>query len=255
MLKRSKFFILIVGVVFSAAFLTACGNSSQTTVESTPSEVIEDTYISSKSPESKVILDIPEDFLDFQNYIGEDISLFGMKGGLERYDGGTSSLYGHKGTMEILVGWDGRTITNAILTFEDKDSFLKEYDEISSKIQELFGDVSFDYDGIKYYSGITDFDFVISRRYGTVAIAWNEENREIFFDKNPNAGEESPNKIQNTQVPPAIGMTAAQVRASTWGEPEDINKTTYAWGTREQWCYSGYRYIYFENGVVTAIHE
>lgn len=25
--------------------------------------------------------------------------------------------------------------------------------------------------------------------------------------------------------------------------------------TQEQWCYSGYRYIYFENGIVTAIQE
>ena len=54
---------------------------------------------------------------------------------------------------------------------------------------------------------------------------------------------------------PRIGMTAEDVRKSTWGEPKNINKTTYTWGTKEQWCYSGYRYIYFENGIVTAIQE
>lgn len=54
---------------------------------------------------------------------------------------------------------------------------------------------------------------------------------------------------------PQIGMTAEEVRQSTWGEPQDINKTTYSWGVKEQWCYSGYRYIYFEDGVVTAIQE
>lgn len=249
--KGKNLFVFLMCMVFTAGFLTACGNSSQDTVESTSS-------IYSESPESEVVLDIPEDFLDFQNYIGEDISLFGMEEGLEEYDGGTSSLYGHKGTVEILVGWDGRTITNAILTFEDKDSFLKEYDEISSKIQELFGEVSFDYDGIKYYSGLTDFNFVISRRHGSVAIAWNDENREIYQDRNPNAGEQSSPKIQNTQVPPAIGMTAAQVRASTWGKPSDINRTTTRYGVSEQWVYntySGTKYVYLDDGIVTAIRE
>lgn len=59
----------------------------------------------------------------------------------------------------------------------------------------------------------------------------------------------------NQRIPPQIGMTTEEVRQSTWGEPSDINKTTYAWGTKEQWCYSGYRYIYFEDGIVTAIQE
>ncbi len=55
--------------------------------------------------------------------------------------------------------------------------------------------------------------------------------------------------------PPRIGMSAEEVRQSTWGEPDDINKTTYSWGTKEQWCYADYKYIYFKNGIVTAISE
>lgn len=54
---------------------------------------------------------------------------------------------------------------------------------------------------------------------------------------------------------PQIGMTADEVLQSTWGKPEDINKSTYAWGVEEQWCYSNYRYIFFEDGFVTSIHE
>lgn len=54
---------------------------------------------------------------------------------------------------------------------------------------------------------------------------------------------------------PSLGMTKNEVRNSTWGEPEDINKTTTAYGTREQWCYSGYKYIYFEDGIVTSIQD
>lgn len=54
---------------------------------------------------------------------------------------------------------------------------------------------------------------------------------------------------------PAIGMSSGEVLISTWGEPEKINKSTYSWGRSEQWVYTGYRYIYLENDIVTAIQE
>lgn len=51
---------------------------------------------------------------------------------------------------------------------------------------------------------------------------------------------------------PSIGMTADEVRNSTWGSPDDINKTVTSYGTTEQWVY-GNKYIYFRDGVVTSI--
>lgn len=57
---------------------------------------------------------------------------------------------------------------------------------------------------------------------------------------------------------PKIGMTADEVRNSTWGEPSDINKTTTQYSLSEQWVYKydkSYRYIYFTDGVVTGIQE
>lgn len=60
------------------------------------------------------------------------------------------------------------------------------------------------------------------------------------------------NSVKN---PPQIGMTFEEVKESTWGEPIKINKTTYASGVKEQWVYEGNRYIYLEDGVVTAIQE
>lgn len=56
-------------------------------------------------------------------------------------------------------------------------------------------------------------------------------------------------------VEPYVGMTAEQVEASTWGKPNDINKTTTQYGVNEQWVYSNDKYIYLEDGVVTAIQE
>lgn len=70
-------------------------------------------------------------------------------------------------------------------------------------------------------------------------------------------------KISNNTKPkdkvkilePSIGMTKTEVENSTWGKPTKINKTTTSYGVHEQWCYSNYKYIYFENGVVTSIQE
>ncbi len=56
--------------------------------------------------------------------------------------------------------------------------------------------------------------------------------------------------------PPRIGMTRQQVVNDTrWGRPDDINRTTTARGVREQWVYGSRRYLYFENGVLTAIQD
>lgn len=54
---------------------------------------------------------------------------------------------------------------------------------------------------------------------------------------------------------PSIGMTSSEVRSSTWGIPNSINKTTTEYGVHEQWVYGNGRYIYLDNGVVTAIQE
>ena len=54
---------------------------------------------------------------------------------------------------------------------------------------------------------------------------------------------------------PSIGMTSKEVRASRWGSPDDVNKTTTASGITEQWVYSSGKYIYLDNGVVTTIQD
>ena len=51
-----------------------------------------------------------------------------------------------------------------------------------------------------------------------------------------------------------IGMTKEMCRES-WGEPEDINKTTSSYGTHEQWVYGYGSYLYFENGKLTTIQN
>ena len=51
-----------------------------------------------------------------------------------------------------------------------------------------------------------------------------------------------------------IGMTPGQATAS-WGAPDDVNSTTTAAGTREQWVYNNGGYLYFEGGHLVAIQN
>ncbi len=61
-------------------------------------------------------------------------------------------------------------------------------------------------------------------------------------------------EVPEEKVEPAIGMTGAEVYASTWGAPQKVNATTTAAGKQEQWVYDD-GYIYLDNGIVTTIQE
>ncbi len=52
-----------------------------------------------------------------------------------------------------------------------------------------------------------------------------------------------------------VGMTQQDVLDSSWGKPEHINRTITARGTREQWVYGLRNYLYFEDGILTAIQN
>ena len=51
-----------------------------------------------------------------------------------------------------------------------------------------------------------------------------------------------------------LGMTREEVRMkSSWGAPLKINQTITKNGVSEQWVYEGSQYLYFEDGILTAI--
>lgn len=56
-------------------------------------------------------------------------------------------------------------------------------------------------------------------------------------------------RIMNEKI--WIGMNQAMAIESI-GRPYDINKTVTSYGTREQWVYSGSKYLYFVNGELTS---
>lgn len=52
---------------------------------------------------------------------------------------------------------------------------------------------------------------------------------------------------------PKVGMTAEEIRKSSWGEPKYINQTKTEKGVVEQWVYPAYQFVYLENGKVTIV--
>lgn len=52
-----------------------------------------------------------------------------------------------------------------------------------------------------------------------------------------------------------VGMSADRVLLSSWGKPESVNRTTNAFGVREQWVYGVGNYLYFKDGVLTSIQN
>ncbi len=51
----------------------------------------------------------------------------------------------------------------------------------------------------------------------------------------------------------SIGMSKADVLASSWGRPEKVNATLTARVRREQWVYPGGQYLYFDDDTLTSI--
>lgn len=52
-----------------------------------------------------------------------------------------------------------------------------------------------------------------------------------------------------------VGMSREDVLASSWGRPQHVNRTTTSTGTHEQWVYGGMNFLYFDDGVLTAIQN
>lgn len=63
---------------------------------------------------------------------------------------------------------------------------------------------------------------------------------------------EEARKIQPGSRKVRIGMTQDEAILSMGGKPYDINRTVGSYGTREQWCYKGGVYLYFDNGLLTT---
>ncbi|MES2224201.1 MAG: hypothetical protein V4469_04695 [Patescibacteria group bacterium] len=83
------------------------------------------------------------------------------------------------------------------------------------------------------------------------AVAWKNSSAGKLCAKYLDWSKKTCDMVSNKEI--AIGMTAEQVRLSI-GKPDKINTTTTANANHEQWVY-GVDYVYFDEGIVTAVQQ
>ena len=89
---------------------------------------------------------------------------------------------------------------------------------------------------------------LLSDRY----IFYDDIKRIEFIKDNPRIADIYKKAIRSGVI--LIGMTKDMVIAS-WGRPKDINSTITSYGVHEQWIYGSHKYVYLEDGIVTAIQD
>lgn len=106
---------------------------------------------------------------------------------------------------------------------------------LKPKVDSIKNEIN-DYNG-EFKDQISDFVNDFDQNYGS----FNHTN--------------SPDPEKENNSLPFIGMTEEKLLQTLWGKPKEINKTETKDGTSEQWVYESNRYVYLDNGIVTAIQE
>lgn len=275
-MKKIFFYIIIATISFG---LFGCSNTPTT---ETPSEItanittepdVTESSAESLSEEDeqpiKKDYSIPAEFIDYRKFIGEDISVLNVDTSAWNPDDYThdlwrGSFYEHNGTISVRLGWDNKTIVEFFLQLDDTDKLSdSDRENFDSILKDIFGS-NVEESNISYdYSGKDDYEFQFPKlleQTSVCTVSWNSDTMHAYMNSKPKSEEPTPEKAQVIEVKdePSIGMNPDEVRNSTWGEPSDINKTTTKYGVREQWVYRSSmknKYIYFEDGLVTAIQE
>lgn len=240
-----------------------------TTNEETTKEFkISETEISQTTQPKEKDYSIPEEFVDYKKFIGEDISVLNVDTSSWNTDDYThdlwrGSFYGHSGMITVRLGWDNKTIVEFFLQLADTDKLSEsDREELNSSLQDTFGSDVEEMNISYNYSGKDEYEFQFPKLLDQTSVcilSWNTDTMLAYMNTKPKAEESATEKPQIVKKDnPTIGMTPDEVKNSTWGEPSDINKTTTKYGISEQWVYRSSvknKYIYFENGLVTAIQE
>ena len=137
-----------------------------------------------------------------------------------------------------------KTVTE-ITSDENKSEFLLdlEINEVSKQVRIELYDNSEIYKNSFLHSEFEDFMFL--KLSGE---QYNELMNKMYSIKNENSK-------NNEKLAPYIGMPKEKLKNSSWGSPDDINITEIENHTFEQWCYSNNRYVYVDDGYVSAIQK
>lgn len=279
-MKKDFYLALVMSISFSC--LSGCSPSTvnsknntenveqQTTINEKDTTEVKssETEISQSAQSEEKDYSIPKEFIDYKKFIGEDISVLNV----DTSDWDTNdfshdlwrgSFYGHNGNISVSLGWDNKTIVEFFLQLDDTDKLSEsDREELNSSLQDTFGSDVEEMNISYNYSGKDEYEFQFPKlldQTSVCTLSWNTDTMLAYMNTKPKAEESATEKPQIVKKDnPTIGMTPDEVKNSTWGEPSDINKTTTKYGISEQWVYRSSvknKYIYFENGLVTAIQE
>ena len=279
-MKKNFYLALVMSISFSC--LSGCSPSTvnsknntenveqQTTINEKDTTEVKssETEISQSAQSEEKDYSIPKEFIDYKKFIGEDISVLNV----DTSDWDTNdfshdlwrgSFYCHNGNISVSLGWDNKTIVEFFLQLDDTDKLSEsDREELNSSLQDTFGSDVEEMNISYNYSGKDEYEFQFPKlldQTSVCTLSWNTDTMLAYMNTKPKAEESATEKPQIVKKDnPTIGMTPDEVKNSTWGEPSDINKTTTKYGISEQWVYRSSvknKYIYFENGLVTAIQE
>lgn len=200
---------------------------------------------------------IPEDFLEFRKFIGHDISEIGidvttLDENNEFIEFGVAQFLGNTGDVTIQFDLDNDDIW--ALFFNIKEEFSEEEKERALEIIATTFGKKTDISNVRTeFSGLGEYNFWYTNDFeigDTMYIGWNVENAFEHQDS-----QKETEVVIVEKLSPQIDMTKEEVLASVWGKPDDVNRTITKYGIHEQWCYGNGKYIYFDDGIVTAIQE
>jgi hypothetical protein len=109
----------------------------------------------------------------------------------------------------------------------------------------------------RHSEGITSVDYLMSRVDFDYSGRLKKEIQALIIkeDKFYDYIMAHKKKVNDAKLNPTIGMTEEAVIKSTWGESQSKNRTVTEKSVREQWVYSNYRYLYFQDGILISFQD
>lgn len=190
--------------------LSGCSNTTtaethyKDTTESIADSEVADTSAESLSSEIEQPVEkdysIPEEFVDYKKFIGEDISVLNVDISSWNADDythelGRGSFYGHNGTITVRLGWDNKTIVEFFLQLDDTDKLSEsDRENLNDTLQDIFGNTVEEMNISYSYSGKGEYEFQFPKLLAQTSVctlSWNTDNMIAYINSKPKSEEKS----------------------------------------------------------------
>jgi len=142
----------------------------------------------------------------------------------------------------------------------DDETFAEQLSCKEQEVQCSLNNISVQTNDFNYYYEYSYSDFKNNQELAVTAGKSTFDNKTVYVSNPMDSKATIVTKPMDethytSPYEPQIGMTADDIINSTWGKPTDINTTTTEYSTSEQWVYSNYQYLYFDDGILTSIQQ